>query len=154
MELSGLSGQSSEDKDATTISTNFFRLPCGKLRQYSTLKDYGQFGKVFLNSTDNWGSGPYKNWRSMIVNSDANNLNYLKPYPKDIDGNFFKEEDGSLHHCKNCLAYGKWIFCSGIMILNEGCLSCMNSKYINKVMRIQKKWREYKHIDKTFEWDW
>jgi len=133
---------------------HFFRLPCGKIRQYSILEDHQQFGKVFRTMCGSWGTGPYKNWRSMIVDSDADNFNYLKPYPRDIDGNFFKEEGGSLHYCKNCLAYGKWILCSGIMILNEECLTCLNSNYKNKVMRIQRLWRRYKGINTEFEWDW
>lgn len=154
-ESSGLSSQSSEDSETMDTPTNFFRLPCGKIRPYSTLNDHGQFGKDFRRMNGGWGTGPYKNWESMIVDSDAVDFKYLKPYEKDIDGNFYKNDDGEISSCKNCEAYGYYEkYGPDIMICTKRCINCINANYQYKIMRIQRKWREYKHIDKKFEWDW
>ena len=132
-----------------------FRLLCGKLREYSTLEDHREFGKVFRNKHGGWGTGPFKEWENMIVDESAQNYTWLHPYVKDINGKYFKEDDGSLSYCKNCEAYGDWEkIGNNIMICIGRCLNCKNGEYTFKVLRIQKQWRKHKNINTKFEWDW
>ena len=131
-----------------------FRLHCGKLHEYSTLKDHGEFGKSFQTKHGEWGTGPFKEWENMIVDKSALDYKWLHPYVKDINGKYFKEDDGSLSYCKNCEAYGDWgKIGNNIMICIERCLSCKNGEYEFKVQGIQRRWREYKNINTKFEWD-
>lgn len=132
-----------------------FRLACGKLREYSTLEDHGEFGKVFKTKCGEWGSGPFKEWQNMIVDKSAQDYKWLHPYVKDINGKHLKENDGSLHYCKNCEAHGEWEKVENdIMICIERCLNCTNGEYVFKVRRIQRRWREHMNINTKFEWDW
>ena len=142
---SEFSSESSEEYNEGEESDDVrrFRLPCGKIELYSELKDHGTFGKAFKKINWDWGTGPYKEWENMIVGADAIHYKYLKPYTKDINGEFHKNDDGELFVCKNCEAYATWERCDNVMIRIEGCTNCFHDNYYNKIVRIQRYWRKY-----------
>lgn len=171
MDSSGLSDSSDSYDDDSDISEahkektidclfndgkiHRFRYPCGKINQYYGLKDHGCFGKDFRKIGGEWGTGPYQEWASMIVDEHAEPCKWIKSYPRDISGKVYKDDDGTIHGCKNCEAYGKWDFINrDIKFCYEKCLSCLNNIYVQKMRRIQRQWRKYKNIPDTFEWDW
>ena len=83
----------------------------------------------------------------MIVDEDAKDYKYLKPYAKDINGKIHKndddDDDGELFVCKNCEAYATWERHGNVMIRIEGCINCLNDNYRNKIVRIQRYWQRY-----------
>ena len=136
------------ESDKISPPPKYFRLPCGKLRLYSVLGDHKEFGKSFNYGNSCTGTGPYKEWESMIVEAEACDYRYLKPYAKKIDGTFHLDDDDNLWACKNCEAYATWeLYDSDIMICTERCLNCTKEIYFHKVIRIQRKWKKYKNID-------
>jgi len=134
-----------EDSESIDESSEVhrFRLPCGKIVLYSELQDHGTFGKAFKKINWDWGTGPYREWESMIVDEDAIDYKYLTPYEKDINGHINKDDDGNLSVCKNCEAYATWKRYGDIMIRTGGCTNCINDNYRNKIIRIQNRWRSY-----------
>ena len=137
-----------------TTPRHRFRLPCGQIKSYSKLTDYKNFGKVFKSIGSEWGTGPYKEWQSMIVDEYAIDYPYVKAYTKKINRDLFRDEYYNMDVCKNCEAYGDWeMYDSRIMICKMRCTNCVQAEYNYKVMRIQRCWRLHKSIDTLFQFN-
>tara|TARA_B110000908_G_scaffold155943_1_gene194614 strand:+ start:1442 stop:2098 length:657 start_codon:yes stop_codon:yes gene_type:complete len=133
----------------------YIRIPCGIVRKYYGFHTFDDGSKILIDKNGNWRTGPFKNLEDLLVNKYSTDYQYVTPYEKDINGHIHKTDTGERAVCKNCLAYGKWEHCNNnIQICVERCLNCRNAEYQYKVLRIQRKWRQYKNIDTTFIWDW
>jgi len=143
--VSGDSLDEAIDDRTDTISTQVhrFRLPCGEIESYFELRDHGELGKGFKKIDHDWGTGPYREWKSMIVDKDEKDYKYLKPYAKDINGEIYKDDSGNLCVCDNCKAYAIWERQGDIMIRTKACTNCINDNYLNKIIKIQRYWLSY-----------
>ena len=124
----------------------YVRLACGKIEEYYGYHTYTNGSNILIDKYKNKRTGPFYNLDEMLVAKDALPYRYVHPYEKDINGTINKN-DGKKSVCKNCEAYAEWEQVGeDIMICTERCLTCSKMEYIYKVMRIQRRWRDYKNI--------